>query len=190
MEESHNNKKRVRDDSCESELDLPEVKKIREDLLGILDDSDPDSLGQDLDSVMKSFEQEISASTSSSVPVVDLTSESGESQPDLGYLLEASDDELGLPPSSINSTSEEVKGGEETKIVRVDSAESSGIGGEVWRFDDQIPTYDSFGLGVGDSNYNSEYVAFDDGLFEYSNVCFDSSEFSDFSWRLGGMPAE
>jgi hypothetical protein len=39
------------------------------------------------------------ACTSSPAPVVDLTSDSGESQPELGYLLEASDDELGLPPS-------------------------------------------------------------------------------------------
>ncbi|KAJ6891156.1 hypothetical protein NC651_024612 [Populus alba x Populus x berolinensis] len=168
MEELQNNKKRVRDDAFELELDLPEVKKIREDLLGINDDSDPDSLGQDLDSVMKSFELEISA--------FDLTSESGESRPDLGYLLEASDDELGLPPSIISS-SEEVKGEEETELVRVDSAESSGIGGEIWGFEDQIPIYDSFGMG-------------DDGLFEYSNACFDSSEFVDLSWRFGGMPAE
>uniref|UniRef100_A0A6N2N1I0 Uncharacterized protein n=1 Tax=Salix viminalis TaxID=40686 RepID=A0A6N2N1I0_SALVM len=180
MEELQNNKKRVRDDFLELELDLPEVKKIREDLLGTLDESDPDSLTQDLDSVMKSFEQEISACTSSPAPVVDLTSESAESRPDLGYLFEASDDELGLPPT-INSSSEEVKGEEETELVQIDSTESSGIGGELWGFEDQIPTYDSFGLGVGDSNYNSGYVAFDDGLFEYSNVCFGSSEFLDLS---------
>lgn len=190
MEELQNHKKRVRDGSDESDLDFPEVKKIRDDLLGLLDDSDPESLGQDLDSVMKSFEQEISASSSSPVPIVDLTSESGESQPDLGFLLEASDDELGLPPSSINLSSGEVKGGVETELARVDSAQSSGVGGELWGFEDQIPTYDSFGLGVGDSNYSSDYVGFDDSLFEYSNVCFDSSDFSDLSWRLGGMPAE
>ncbi|KAG5236929.1 Carbohydrate-responsive element-binding protein [Salix suchowensis] len=152
MEELQNNKKRVRDDFLELELDLPEVKKIREDLLGTLDESDPDSLTQDLDSVMKSFEQEISAFPAGS-----------------RYLFEASDDELGLPPT-INSSSEEVKGEEENELVQIDSTESSGIGGELWGFEDQIPTYDSFGLGVGDSNYNSGYVAFDDGLFEYSNV--------------------
>ncbi|KAM1801210.1 hypothetical protein ACFX11_032848 [Malus domestica] len=33
------------------------------------------------------------------MPVVDLTLESGGSNPDLGYLLEVSDDELGLPSS-------------------------------------------------------------------------------------------
>ncbi|KAJ6768670.1 T6J4.11 PROTEIN [Salix koriyanagi] len=189
MEGLQSHKKRARDGSDESELDLPEVKKIRDDLLALLDDSDPDSLCQGLDSVMKSFEQEISASSSSPVPVVDLTSESGESLPDLGYLLEASDDELGLPPSANNLSSGEVRGGAETELIRVDSSGSSGIGGELWGFEDQIPTYESFGLGVGDSNCSGEYVGFDDSLFEYSNVCFDS-DFSDFSLRLGGVPTE
>ena len=94
VENQINNKKRVRDDSPDSESDSAEVKRLRENLLDFLDDSDSVPTIQDLDSVMKSFEEEISP-----VPVVDLTSESGESQPDLGYLLEASDDELGLPPS-------------------------------------------------------------------------------------------
>jgi hypothetical protein len=79
------------------------VKRLREDLLGFLDDTEADLKFQDLDSVMKSFDEEISlACTYSSVSVVDLTSDSGESQPELGYLLEASDDKLGLPPSGIH----------------------------------------------------------------------------------------
>ncbi|KAJ4821868.1 hypothetical protein Tsubulata_026835 [Turnera subulata] len=182
--EEYGNKKRARDESDELELVLPEVKKIREDLFDFLDDSDPDPAVQDLDSVMKSFEKEISAS-SSPVTVVDLTSDSGESQPELGFLLEASDDELGLPPSSVGS--EEVRS-KETELVRVDSGDSSGVG-ELWGFEDGISGYDSFGLGVVDG-YNNEYVAYDDGLFDYSNVCFDASEVSDYSWRLGSMSAE
>lgn len=187
--ENQSLKKRVRDDS---EHDSPEVKRLRDDLLGFLDDSEPDQTTQDLDSVMKSLEEEISAPSCSAspapapVPVVDLTSDSGESQPELGYLLEASDDELGLPPSS--SSSEEFK--EETELVRV-SSDSSGIG-ELWSFDDQILTYDSFelGTGTGDNfdNNNSDYVAFD-GLFGYSDVYFDSSDYSDFSWRSETLPA-
>jgi hypothetical protein len=62
------------------------------------------------------------------VPVVDLTSDSSESQSELGYLLEASDDELGLPPSG-NSLGKEVKNSE-TELGR-DSSYSSGIG-ELW----------------------------------------------------------
>ncbi|KAM6566287.1 hypothetical protein CsatA_025415 [Cannabis sativa] len=76
---------------------------------------------------MKSLEEEISAPscsvTPTPAPVVDLASESGESQPDLGYLLEASDDELGLLPSN---SGEDVLKEEETELVRVESG-SSGI---------------------------------------------------------------
>ncbi|GLT66961.1 hypothetical protein SLA2020_393000 [Shorea laevis] len=74
---------------------VPEVKKLRDDLFRGLDDSDPDLVSLDLESVMKSFEVEISASSSSPTPVVDLTFDSAKSQPDLGFLLEALDDELG-----------------------------------------------------------------------------------------------
>lgn len=193
MEElSSHNKKRVRDDSAEPELDLPEVKKLKDDLLsGFLDDSDPDAAVLDLDSVMKSFEVEITPCSSPPVEVVDLTSsDSGESKPDLGYLLEASDDELGLPPSSTVS-SQGAKSDEVTELVRV-SSESSGIG-ELWGFEDNvnIASYDSFELGVGGvNNFINDYVAFDDGLFEYSNVYVDPAEISDFSWRYETLPAE
>ncbi|KAJ8774615.1 hypothetical protein K2173_017061 [Erythroxylum novogranatense] len=179
------NKKRVRDESDEVGLDLPEVKRIKEDLLEILDDSDSDPAIQDLDSVMKSFEYEISATASdaSPMPVIDLTSETADSQPELAHLLEASDDELGLPPTSISSSSEGIK---EDEVVRRDSVEIGGL----WGFEDQIPSYDSFGLAVDDNYDNTGFVDFDDGLFEYSNVCFDSSEYSDFSYRLGIAPTE
>ncbi|KAJ7954090.1 Carbohydrate-responsive element-binding protein [Quillaja saponaria] len=104
--EAQRDKKRVRDDSDEFGSDSVEVKKLRENLLEFLDDSDPDPSSHDLDSVMKSLQEEISAPCSP-VPLIDLTLESAESQPDIGYLLEASDYELGLPPG--NSSNEEVK---------------------------------------------------------------------------------
>jgi hypothetical protein len=159
-------KKRARVDSVESDLDSPGVKRLREDLLNNFED-DPDvsfPILYDLDSVMKSFEEEITP-----VPVVvNLTSDSGDSKPDLGYLLEASDDELGLPPVG--------KVGDEkiTELIRVDSDDSSGNGG-FWGFEDLIPAtkYDSFELGVGENSYDE----FDDSLFEYNDF------FSDVSWR-------
>lgn len=116
--EARKGKKRVRLDSDEfSESDFPEVKRLR-DLLGFLDNTEPDPTIQEIDSVVKSFEEEISqACTSSSAPVVDLMSDSGESQP-----------ELGLPPSG-NSLGEEVKN-PETDLGLV-SSYSSGIG-EIW----------------------------------------------------------
>ncbi|XP_021908833.1 uncharacterized protein LOC110822903 [Carica papaya] len=189
MEESVNNKKRVRDDLGEPDLDSPEVKRLRDDLLDILDDSDHDPATQDLDSVMKSLEEEISASSSSPPPVVDQTSDSGESQPELGYLLEASDDELGLPPSSVaTSTSEVEQSQDETAAELERLASNSSAIGEFWGFDDQIPSYDSFGLGIND-DYSGDYVAFG-GLFEYSDSCFDSSDVQVFSWREETQPAE
>ncbi|XP_021299700.1 uncharacterized protein LOC110428250 [Herrania umbratica] len=184
-------KKRVRDDSAESELDSPEVKRLRDDLLDFLDDSDSLPVNQDLASVMKSFEEEISAAASNStvpVPVVDLTSDSSESQPDLGYLLEASDDELGLPPPAAIATGSEELGSEATGLVLVDSDSSSGIG-ELWRFEDQIPNYDSFEFGIGD-HFNGDHVAYA-GLYEYpDDVYYDSSEFAGSLWRPETLSAE
>ncbi|GKV43968.1 hypothetical protein SLEP1_g51198 [Rubroshorea leprosula] len=180
-------KKRVRDELAESD-DSPEVKRLREDLLCSIDDSDPDVVSQDLDSVMKSFELEISASSSPPVPVVDLTLDSAESQPDLGYLLEASDDELGLPPPTATAAAgEEVKNENEgTELVRVES-DSSGIH-ELWGLEDQIPTYDSFEIGVGE-NSNGEDVAYDN-LFEFSDAYFESSDYSSFLWRPETLSAD
>ncbi|KAK3001978.1 hypothetical protein RJ639_022390 [Escallonia herrerae] len=180
-------KKRSRYDSDESEFGSPEVKRLRHDLFDVLDESDDAcTTNQDLDSFMKSFEEEISASGSSSpaVAVVDLTSESGESQPELGYLLEASDDELGIPPS-VTSPSE-VDNRAETESVRVFS-DSGGLT-ELWGFNDQISGYDSFEFGFGDVDAfnNGEYVALD-GLFDYSDLGFGSS---DYPWRPETLPAQ
>ncbi|CAK9153658.1 unnamed protein product [Ilex paraguariensis] len=173
-------KKRVRDELDESEIDSPDVKRIREDLLNNLDDSDLCTESEDLESFMKSFEEEISGSPSHAT-VVDLTSDSGESQPDLGFLLGASDDELGLPPS--NTSPNGVEYPEENELVRVSSELS-----ELWGFEDHIPSYDSFeyGIGVTDShiNGNGEYVALE-GLFDYSDLGFGSD-----LWRPETLPAQ
>lgn len=178
-------KKRVRADSDESVLESPEAKRLRDDLLEFFDDADHNTAStQDLDSVMKSLQEEISASPSTASRRV--TSDSGESQAQIGYLLEASDDELGLPPPG-NSSVPEGKS-EEAELVRV-SSDSSGIG-ELWGFEDQIPSYDSFDLGTGFGyESNTEYVAFD-GLFNHSDVLYyENTDFSD-SWRPGTLPAQ
>ncbi|KAG6424512.1 hypothetical protein SASPL_114930 [Salvia splendens] len=81
---------------------------------------------------MKSFEEEITTSPTSShgsraaeerivesasdcvesgeveEGIVELVSDSGESRPDLGYLLEASDDELGIPPPTASPARKEL----------------------------------------------------------------------------------
>ncbi|CAH8389011.1 unnamed protein product [Eruca vesicaria subsp. sativa] len=166
-------KKRVRDESEDTILDTPEVKRLRDDLFDVFDDSDPEPVSQDLDSVMKSFENELSSTVTT------------ETQPDLGYLLEASDDELGLPPPPQVSTIPAVKEVETTEevtdLIRA-SSDSSGID-ELWGFEDRVSDYGSldFGSGVGD------YVAVE-GLFDFSDGCFDSGDL--FSWRAESLPAE
>ncbi|KAI7979530.1 hypothetical protein LOK49_Contig313G00002 [Camellia lanceoleosa] len=159
-------------DSAESEPNSPELSRIPDDILDILDEpdsvvTDSDPAIQDLDSVIKSFEEEIlhhSLPPPDEIPAA--LSDSGESQPDLGYLLEASDDELGLPPTVSPS---------ETKIESIDlgnmNPEAEALG-----FDNEFPSYDSFGFGIGEETEfsNGEFVTVG-GLFDY-----DSAEFSEF----------
>ncbi|XP_010476333.1 PREDICTED: uncharacterized protein LOC104755620 [Camelina sativa] len=171
-------KKRLREeDEDDVVTDSPEVKRLRDDLFDVLDDSDPEPVSQDLDSVMKSFEHELSTTATTG----------GDTQPDLGYLLEASDDELGLPPphppppSVVCSSVPVAKEEETTDLVRV-SSDSSGID-EIWGFEDHVSDYADldFCPGAGD------YVAVE-GLFEFSDDCFDSGDL--FSWRSESLPAE
>ncbi|KAM3328366.1 hypothetical protein P3S68_033058 [Capsicum galapagoense] len=163
-------RKRVCDDSDELEINSPEVKRLREDLLDDLYDSeyndnnnnDNNTPSHDLDSYMKSFAEEIT-----SLP-----------QPELGYLLEASDDELGLPPPK------ELSADIESSVQVV--TESPRLSNEFW------PSYeDSFDCGIIESDHYSgnimgEYVGLD-GLFDYSESGFGSG---DFLWRPETLPAK
>ncbi|KAL5726173.1 hypothetical protein ACHQM5_009240 [Ranunculus cassubicifolius] len=182
-----NENKRSREDEPVS--DSPEAKRIRDDLnlLEILDDTEPAEATQDLASVMKSFEEEICMS--SLLPRT--TSDSGDSQPDLGYLLEASDDELGLPPVFSGSSEEVV---EENDVIVVPSC---AVGYEqIWRVEDEIPNGYDFGLGDdefsgnsnGVGNGNGEFLTLD-GLFDYSDVYSGQSDYSDFLYRPESLPA-
>lgn len=170
--DQENRKKRTRDEFGVSSSDSPEVKlarvdseanspllepdrdelvEVREDLLSIFDDSD-EPVVQGLESVIKSFEEEIHVG----VPVPDMLSDSGGSQTDLGYLLEASDDELGLPPTF--AVGEE----KDAAAVAVLPAEEEGPGTvgfvEMLGFQDEIPSYDSFEFGlVGNTEGNHNY---------------------------------
>ncbi|XP_074274839.1 uncharacterized protein LOC141598916 [Silene latifolia] len=172
-------KKRSRVDSSElvSEFESTKAKKMRDQLLSLLDDSDtvpdrdPVSQNHDLDSVIRSFEEEISGSGSSSpaadpITVFDLETGSGEILPDV--------DEL-------------------TRV----GTELQGIG-ELWDFQDDLLSYDPFRFGldnntdsvanvtgeVGGTENGKEYVSLD-GIFDYSDENFGS----DFSWRYETLPA-
>ncbi|KAI3720017.1 hypothetical protein L6452_20924 [Arctium lappa] len=165
--------KRVRLDSDDSESNSIQPKRLRDDLLVVLPDSDVCTVTPDLESLMKSFENEISELPHS---IADRETASGESRPDLGFLFEASDDELGLPPTDLTPVETEKNGV---------SAESVEVLGEIWRLEDQMFSYDSFEYGFGyadDDAYintynNVEYVALD-GLFDYTDLGFASSELS------------
>ncbi|CAA7039278.1 unnamed protein product [Microthlaspi erraticum] len=174
-------RKRVRDDSDDAVVDSPDVKRLRDDLFDVLDDSDPEPVSQDLDSVMKSFEDELSAA---SPTVTTAAQDSGETQPDLGYLFEASDDELGLPPPPSVSPIPIAKEEETTDLVRA-SSDSSGID-ELWGFEDHVSNYDPLDLGSGVVE-GGDYVTVE-GIFEFPDDCFDSGDL--FSWRSEFLPAE
>ncbi|KAF0918431.1 hypothetical protein E2562_023578 [Oryza meyeriana var. granulata] len=119
---SNNNSKRARD-AGEDETD--DAKRLRpEDLLDMLDDdTDAGGAAGDLASVMRSFEEEIAAG--------DVADAAAPTQPELGFLLEASDDELGLPPATASSSSSEEAGAGEPE-------DAIGFGGQIWGFEDEI----------------------------------------------------
>ncbi|KAL5219743.1 hypothetical protein ABZP36_024456 [Zizania latifolia] len=120
---SSRNYKRAREageGACSPEAD---AKRLRpEDLLDMLDDdNDAAGVAGDLVSVMRSFEEEIAAG--------DAGDAAGATQPELGFLLEASDDELGLPPATASSSEEAGAGDPEEAVV---------FGGQIWGFEDEL----------------------------------------------------
>lgn len=188
--------KRRRDESEEA----PEAKRIRAAdliLLDILDDADPSD--GDLASVMRSFEEEIA---SFSPPPADQQRPEGaatETPPstegrrgsDLGYLLEASDDELGLPPT-VPSSSDEGEGAEGDLVEGGSQGTAVGFG-QIWGLDDEIPNcYDALEFGVfgqdGRVAGGDDGVVFDGGLFDYADFV-SMAEFAEFSWQPESLPA-
>ena len=121
---SYNNKRAREADLAAGEAASleAEAKRLRpEDLLDLLDDETDAAAVGDLASVMRSLEEEIAAG------------DVGAPQPELGFLLEASDDELGLPPAGgATSDSSEEAG------AAGDLEEITGFGGQIWGFEDEI----------------------------------------------------
>lgn len=206
-----NSAKRARDDS-DGSGESPRAKRLYAAdriLLDMLEDVDSGDRGPadlapgDLATVMKSFEEEIAALSpcpplqhpagdgaaqiSASTPDAD-----DPGQSDLGYLLEASDDDLGLPPTLPPSS-------DEGEVVHGGLGEDGNRGfealGQLWGFDDEAPIcYDE--LGFGGFAQEDGVAGGDDGvalygdLFGYADVASSGpSEFSDFSWRPESLPA-
>lgn len=177
---SGNNKRFREEESLESEL-WPEAKRLHNTdfLLDILDDDEDDanSGDRDLASVMKSLEEEISLPPPT--PPEPVESASDLSDPprlaELGYLLEASDDELGLPPVVSSSSS----------LLSPELAQGAGFG-QIWSFDDDMSgCYDALGFGIRPAEEDG--VVLDDGLFDYADVVFCGP--SDFSRQAESVPA-
>ncbi|GAU49282.1 hypothetical protein TSUD_74070 [Trifolium subterraneum] len=180
-------------DSFESELvsvepDSYEVNnEIKDEILNILDETENvtepetvDTTVQGLEFVMKSFEDEIFAQGQDSDP--NYVPESNEFNPNLGYLLEASDDELGLPPTVVQHEEKEKEFPEINHSGRV-GPDGVDLSGFFW-FEEDIRNNEAFGFGgyeaVTDEN-GGGYVTID-GLFDYS-------EPADILWRSETLQA-
>ncbi|AET05320.2 hypothetical protein MTR_8g104140 [Medicago truncatula] len=112
------------------EPDSYEVNEIKDDILNILDETENVTTVQGLDSVIKSFEEEILAPgqdlNPTHVPVSDNLN------PNLGYLLEASDDELdGVDLSGFFWFEEDIRNNEAFGFMGYDAVADDNGGGYV-----------------------------------------------------------
>ncbi|CAM0879109.1 unnamed protein product [Alopecurus aequalis] len=166
-------------------LEAEAAKRLRpEDLLDMLDDVETDAAAAgDLASVMRSLEEEISAG------------ELLAPQPELGFLLEASDDELGLPPAAGSSSSSDDGAGASWDAD--EHAAGDVFGAQIWGFEDEI---DGAGYGYDGVTSSPEAAAaaaaaaaewgndgFDAGLFGFGDDSFGPSDFD--ALRQETMPA-
>ncbi|KAK2397597.1 hypothetical protein QL285_059156 [Trifolium repens] len=156
--------------------------QLQDEIFHMLDDADNvpeqterDSAVMGLDSVIKSFEEEIFApgfEPGQTHPVQ--VAGSGE----LGYLFEASDDELGLPPTVVSS--------DEPGRVEPEKVDLTGF---VGFDDDDFSGFDGFGFEIGllsecdVNNGGAGGFVTGDGLFEYGEPV------SDVLWRSESLQA-
>ncbi|GMJ06599.1 hypothetical protein HRI_004329100 [Hibiscus trionum] len=174
----------VEPDPDDGDIQSPEVKRIPEELLSILDDSDPvnepDPEIHGLDLVIKSFEEEIMVPSPAPVPVT--KSGSGESLPELGFLLEASDFSF-------------VE--EELTFANVGAEEGGGLGAvgfaETMGYEFPMPSYESFEFGVGgdsDINSSNNNSHSNSGDFVALGGLFDTAaDISELTWRPESLSA-
>lgn len=176
---------RVETDSSESHRVESDEFRVDPDLLNMLNDAenvterDPTVQVHGLDSVIKSFEEEIFAPAPN--PNLAPEPEPEDFKPNLGYLLEASDDELGLPPTVVPS--EDAKKDESTESGRVgpEGVDLTGFLG----FEDDIRNYEGFGLmGYDDVEDNGGGYVTIDGLFDHAEPGA-----ADILWRSESLQA-
>ena len=187
MESSSSSHKRAReaaDLAAAGDGALPEAgaKRLRpEDLLDLLDDDADAAAAGDLASVMRSLEEELGSFDEAGAP--DAAAAPPAHQPELGFLLEASDDELGLPPAGASSSEEAGAAGAPDV--------AAGLDGQIWGFEDEIDG--------GFGGYSPEAAAaaaaaaawdddgFDAGLFAFGDDACGASDLA--ALRHETMPA-
>ncbi|CAL0313847.1 unnamed protein product [Lupinus luteus] len=161
-------------DSDESALNSPVVSEFQDDFLNMFDEAVNETEGFDF--VIKSFEEEILTPSSGFEPF------SAEFKPNLVYLLEASDDELGLPPTVTEERRVEIAEPGSVGPERFDSTGFLGLEDDVRSLSDEAF---GFGKGVVYDGYYGEnggsYVTVD-GLFDYS-------ETTEILWRCESLQA-
>ncbi|XP_072984350.1 uncharacterized protein [Typha latifolia] len=185
MEDSGNPKRLREENSDEWPVESLDTKRMRpDDLIDILDDDEDDdydgSASPELVSVMKSLEEEIAVGPPLAEEIVDPVDPR---EMDLGFLLEASDDELGLPPTVASSS--------ETTEVSGNTVEEVGDGrfGQIWGFDDEIVGfYGDLDFGNGEEE-EAEEGGLEYGLFDFSDEFGGPFDYSDLSWRPESLPA-
>lgn len=168
-----------------SGVSSPETKRIHDDFLNFLDEADSVPAIQDLDSVIRSLEEEILVPEQA--PSV-VTSDAGEGRPELGFLLEASDDELGLPPSF--STGEEQQ---KTEAVDLKTSGSDAVKLDYMAlgFENEVPSYEAYSYGIGGDadggnvDISNDFITLGGGLFE----SYEPADISDFAWRPESLSA-
>ncbi|KAK4747143.1 hypothetical protein SAY87_026180 [Trapa incisa] len=180
----------------ESDVGTLDVKRIQDDLLDMLDDSDDgaadrDTAIQSLDSVIRSFEEEILVPEGSPA-APDLALDVVRGQTELGYLLEASDDELGLPPNFGTSEDDRNCDAADPPVEFPGAFEFNNSLGLV----NELPEYDCFGFGmcgvpdVGSDNHDKEQLVSLGRLFDNSGDSYDGGDDApEYLWRQESLPA-
>ena len=150
---AENSPKRHRDDSIASDLDdscsIAKRQKPYNNILNLLDEEEPEpssQLSQDLSAMFTTLEQELSSSTTTTFDFEPLAEASEHSQPlastgdedesvksVMRHLLEASDDELGIPNTTDENAVENFNGVEDLPFAFTDH--------ELWEFEDVAANY-------------------------------------------------
>lgn len=199
-------RKRGREDADELACDVSEAKRFNgltaqgEELLHLLEDMedpcDEKSLEDSeelVNGVIRSLEEEIGVQPTCShsrlnenIQLEDLPLSESVNRLDanfeLGYLLEASDDELGIPPTDLGSRlPEDQSSSDESCADILDSPavenENEYYGDQLWQFEDEVSGYDmlDFGYCCDVNRFNEAEGRDFAALFEHSDV--------DQSWR-------